>query len=186
MTSFDLNIAADFFTQLQLPQKQAIDLNELDRHYRELQARVHPDKHAGGSAMDQRLAMQWATRINEAYQTLKSPLARARYLLLLNDHDVQVESNTAMPEEFLLAQMELREAVEDAKVGAGGTAQRKLSLLATQVRNEMRSDQERLTELIDNAKDFSAAGALVRQLMFQQKLTDEIDDAVDELDEALN
>ncbi len=51
---------------------------------------------------DRRLAMQWATRVNEAYQTLKSPGKRARYLLQLLGHDPQVESNTAMPADFLI------------------------------------------------------------------------------------
>jgi molecular chaperone HscB len=52
----------------------------------------------------------------------EAPLARARYLLQLQGHDAQVESNTAMPMEFLVAQMELREAVAEAKVGADDTA----------------------------------------------------------------
>jgi molecular chaperone HscB len=45
--------------------------------------------------------LQWATRVNEAYQTLKKPLPRARYLLHLSDHDVGSENNVLMPTDFL-------------------------------------------------------------------------------------
>jgi curved DNA-binding protein CbpA len=81
MTTFDLNFAADHFTLFGLPHVQALDLESLDNAFRAVQSQVHPDKHAHAAESDRRLAMQWATRINEAYQTLKSPGRRARYLL---------------------------------------------------------------------------------------------------------
>lgn len=183
MTRVDLIMAADHFSLLHLPQTQALDLPQLDANFRELQARVHPDKHAQGSAADQRLAMQWATRLNEAYQCLRSPVLRARYLLALKGHDVQVESNTAMPAEFLMSQMELREEVEAARVDADGTA---LESLANRIRTEIRADTTRLTQLIDITHDYSAAKQQVRQMMFREKLLYEIDDALGDLDVALS
>jgi molecular chaperone HscB len=176
MSFADLPPAADHFALLQLPRQQALDPDLLDRNFRELQARVHPDRHAHAGAADQRLAMQWATRVNEAYQTLKSPLARARYLLGLLGHEVQAESNTAMPVDFLMAQMELREAVEDAKLGADGTA---LDAFIRQIDDEIRAQQAELTNLIDQRRDYAGAVAQVRQLMFQEKLRAEIEDALD-------
>ena len=112
MTTFALDFSADYFALFGLARAQGIDAAALETRFRDIQAQVHPDKHAQGSEANQRLAMQWATRVNEAYQTLKSPLARARYLLQLQGHDAQVESNTSMPMEFLVAQMELREACQ--------------------------------------------------------------------------
>lgn len=99
----------DFFALFDLPRAQGVDLDRLEALYRELQGRVHPDKHVHLSNVEQRLAMQWATHVNEAYQTLKDPLKRARYLLELHGHDIRLETNTAMPAAFLMAQMELRE-----------------------------------------------------------------------------
>jgi len=176
MTTFDLNFAADHFTLFGLPQVQALDLESLDNAFRAVQSRVHPDKHAHASEADQRLAMQWATRINEAYQTLKSPGRRARYLLHLLGHDPQIESNTAMPVEFLMHQMELREAVLEARAAADETA---LDAVRSRLVNEIRTEYERLAELIDMTKDYTAAANLVRQLMFQEKLLTEIDDALE-------
>lgn len=176
MTTFDLNFAADHFTLFGLDRAQGIDLAALDTRFRDVQARVHPDKHAHAGEADQRLAMQWATRVNEAYKTLKTPLPRARYLLHLLGHDAQIESNTAMPVPFLMAQMELREAVEEARVGADETA---LDRLRRQLLAGMKAEYGRLQDLIDVARDYASATALVRQLMFQEKLLHEIDDALE-------
>jgi molecular chaperone HscB len=120
--------------------------------------------------------MQWATRVNEAFQTLKSPGLRARYLLGLLGHDPQIESNTAMPTEFLVDQMELREAVMDARAAAdeGALDEVRLRLLG-----EIKADYANLAELIDVSRDFAAASTLVRQLMFQEKLLTEVDDALE-------
>lgn len=176
MTSFDLNFAADHFALFGIERAQGIDGALLEAKFREVQARVHPDKHAHATDADQRLAMQWATRVNEAYQALKAPLPRARYLLQLLGHDAQIESNTAMPVEFLMAQMELREAVAAAKVGADDTA---LDALRRQLVVAMKTEYQRLQLLIDAERDYDAATALVRQLMFQEKLLHEIDDALE-------
>jgi molecular chaperone HscB len=120
--------------------------------------------------------MQWATRVNEAFQTLKSPGLRARYLLGLLGHDPQIESNTAMPTEFLVDQMELREAVMDARAAADEGA---LDEVRNRLLGEIKADYANLAELIDVSRDFAAASTLVRQLMFQEKLLTEVDDALE-------
>ena len=176
MTTFDLNFAADHFTLFGLPRAQALDQESLDNAFRAIQSRVHPDKHAHASEADRRLAMQWATRINEAFQTLKSPGRRARYLLQLLDHDPQIESNTAMPAEFLMSQMELREAVMEARSACDEAA---LDAVRSSLLDEIRQEYERLAVLIDATRDYAAASDQVRQLMFQEKLLSEIDDALE-------
>ena len=178
MTTFDLNFAADHFTLFGLPHVQALDQESLDNAFRAVQSQVHPDKHAHAAESDRRLAMQWATRINEAYQTLKSPGRRARYLLQLLGHDPQIESNTAMPAEFLVSQMELREAVAEARSAADEDA---LDTVRVRLLGEIRTEYERLTGLIDTDRDLVAASNLVRQLMFQEKLLNEIDDALEDV-----
>jgi len=68
------------FELFHLPQRFAIDTSALEKAYREVQSRVHPDKFARATNAEKRVAMQWATRANEAYQTLKNPFKRAAYL----------------------------------------------------------------------------------------------------------
>src|SRR5436190_14391038 len=92
-----------------------LDAVALERAYRGIQARVHPDRFAHAGDAERRASLQWTTRVNEAYRTLKSPVQRGKHLLELHSVDVAFETNTAMPTEFLIQQMELRERLEEAK-----------------------------------------------------------------------
>ena len=101
-----MNSLPNHFELFDLPQTFAIDLAKLDQVYRRLQGEVHPDRFATGSDSEKRQSLQLATQANDAYQTLKSPLLRARYLLQLKGIETLEESNTAMPASFLMQQME--------------------------------------------------------------------------------
>jgi molecular chaperone HscB len=170
-----LNLSASHFELFELPARFALDADALDKSYREMQARVHPDKFANAGDAERRLSMQWATRVNEAYQTLKSPLKRASYLLELQGIDLGVETNTAMPAEFLMAQMEWREGLEE--VARAGDVDALEKLLA-QSREEMREYHERIAQEIDVDRDYKKAATTVRELMFLEKLQEEIGEAI--------
>src|SRR5690349_21869614 len=109
-----MNPTQNHFELFGLPPQFAIDAAALQTRYRELQREVHPDRFASASQAERRASMQRATRVNEAYQALKSPLKRAEHLLQLHGVDPQFETNTTMPPEFLAGQPELREALEEA------------------------------------------------------------------------
>jgi molecular chaperone HscB len=176
MTIFDLeHFSRDHFALFGLPRRQALDELELERLYRDIQSQVHPDKHAHLADSDKRVAMQWATKVNEAYVTLKSPLKRGEYLLVLLGHDPQIERNTAMPADFLMHQMELREAVAESRAGGDIDA---LDRMHRQMKKEMAGQHESLVQTLDDAKDYLRGADIVRQLMFQEKLLHEIDDAL--------
>jgi molecular chaperone HscB len=158
------------FELFHLPQRFSVDMTALDQAYREVQNRVHPDKFTTATGAEKRVAMQWATRANEAYQTLKSPFKRAAYLCELNGIDLQTESNTAMPRDFLMHQMEWREALEDAKAARDITA---LENLEAELRDTRKSTVAQIAELLDSS-DFEAAAQAVRQLMFLEKFGEEV------------
>ena len=158
------------FDLFQMPAHFAIDAAQLDAAYREVQGRVHPDKFAAASDAEKRVAMQWATRANEAYKTLKNPLRRAAYLCELHGVDLGIESNTTMPPAFLMQQMEWRESLDEAR-SERDTA--RLEALE-QALNEARSKAiARIAELLDQSK-FGEAGEQVRELMFVEKFGDEV------------
>jgi len=158
------------FELFQLPQRFAVETDVLDKAYREVQNRVHPDKFTNATDAEKRVAMQWATRANEAYQTLKSPFKRAAYLCELNGIDLQTDSNTAMPREFLMQQMEWREALEEAKAEKDIDALESLEAELRKVRN---AELEQIGCMLD-ACDFEAAAKGVRQLMFLEKFGNEV------------
>ena len=163
------------FELLGLPAAYAVDPARLEDGYRELQSRVHPDRFASGSDAERRVAMQWATRANEAYRTLRSPLERARYLLHLKGFDTGEESNTAMPPDFLMQQMEWREAVAEARAAADARELRRLHASLADSRNDM---LRMLEAAIDRESNFNAGCSLVRKLRFLDKLDEEIDEAL--------
>ena len=158
------------FALFHLPQQFAIDTAALDAAYREVQNQVHPDKFVSAADAEKRVAMQWATRANEAYQTLKSPFKRVVYLCELNGVDLQVESNTAMPTAFLMQQMAWRESLDDVRdtrdLGA-------LEKLDATLRAARKTELDAITGLLDNGR-FEDAGQGVRQLMFLEKFGEEI------------
>jgi molecular chaperone HscB len=171
-----MNLADDDFTLFGLAQRQQLDRADLDARRRDLQARVHPDRFAAEGAAAQRLAMQWAVRVNEAYQRLKDPLSRAAYLCQLRGVPVDAERNTAMPANFLMQQMELREALEEAETPGSVQA------LDNRVAALERSLQETLTTHLDTAPDTTAAAAQVRALMFVARFRQDINRRLDLLD----
>ncbi|CAL62370.1 Co-chaperone protein HscB (Hsc20) [Herminiimonas arsenicoxydans] len=165
------------FDLFQLPQRFSIDARALDQAYHEVQNQVHPDKFASAPDAEKRVAMQWATRANEAYTTLKNPFKRAAYLCELNGVDLQVESNTAMPLAFLMQQMEWREALDDARARKNRD---ELEALDTAIRTARKTSLEEIGVLLDG-DDFAGAAGLVRQLMFLEKFSAEVSHALDVL-----
>jgi molecular chaperone HscB len=120
--------------------------------------------------------MQMTTHVNEAYRTLKSPVRRAQYLLELNGIDAGFETNTAMPPEFLMQQMEIRERLEEARNAST------LDLLRQDLDVQAKELESRIGEEIDGRHDYAAARDLVRKLMFVERFGEDIDAAYEALE----
>ena len=161
-----------------LPATFTVDPSALDAAYREVQGQVHPDRFVNASDAEKRVAMQWATRANEAYQTLKNPMKRAQYLCELNGVDLRTESNTAMPMDFLMQQMEWREALDDAKAGRDGAG---LDALDEQVKAARKTRLAQIGQQL-GAGDFEHAAQGVRALMFLDKFSEELNFAFEALE----
>ncbi|KAF3996212.1 Fe-S protein assembly co-chaperone HscB [Glaciimonas immobilis] len=158
------------FDLFHLQQQFSLDLTALEQAYHEVQNQIHPDRFANATGAEKRVAMQWATRANEAYQTLKNPFKRAAYMCELNGVDLQAESNTSMPGSFLMQQMEWREALEDARDAKDIEA---LERLDKALRIARTKDLLQIASTLD-AQDFEKAAQYVRQLMFLEKFGEEI------------
>ncbi len=171
-----MKLSDDDFTLFGLAPRQALDRADLDARRRELQAQVHPDRFAAEGAAAQRLAMQWAVRVNQGYQRLKDPLSRAAYLCELRGVPVAAESNTAMPREFLMQQMQWREALEEAADRAA------IEALDSAVAQEERTMLAGLALLLDERPDAVAAAARVRALMFVARFRQDIERRLEALD----
>ena len=166
------------FDLFHLPAKFGFDLGALDTAYRDVQGQVHPDRFVNATDAEKRVAMQWATRANEAYQTLKHPQKRAQYLCELHGVDLKTESNTAMPMQFLMQQMEWREALGEARAAKDAEA---LDALDAEVGQDRKARMVAIGAQLD-AGDYEHAAQGVRALMFLEKFGEELHYAFDALD----
>ena len=156
-----------------------IDLNALEANYRAIQSASHPDRFVTCTSAEKLQSMQTATLANEAYLTLKSPALRAAYLLGLQGINAISETNTKMPHDFLMQQMEWREAMQDAKAekNIGDLEQ-----LLTEMQLAAKTLQAELADLFDAKKDFAAATDATRKLIFIDKVCADIYKAIEYLD----
>ena len=170
-----IDFSADHFSLLSLPRRYRIDAALLDRHYRALQGAIHPDRHAAEGDAGRRLALQASARVNEAYATLRDPAARGEYLLGLQGVVSLAETDTAMPMDFLMEQMERREEIAAAR--AAGDQPALEAALAGIARERAALDAE-LGAALDDRSELDAARNAVRKLRFLDRVKNEINDAL--------
>lgn len=160
----------DHFALFDLPPRFALDEALLEQAYRRVQAQVHPDRFAAAGAAERRVAMQWSARANEAFRTLRSPVARAAYLCERHGQPIEAESNTSMPTEFLMQQMQWREELDEAREGDRAAAQ----ALAREVETRREQALARVASALDERQDYAQAAAGVRELHFIDRFRDEL------------
>jgi molecular chaperone HscB len=164
-----MDLSYSDFELFGLPQRFAQERAEIDARWKELQREAHPDKFAAQGAAAQRVALQWSVRINEAYQRLKDPLKRAEYLCELLGAPIQAHSNTAMPGEFLMEQMDWREALDEAD------SEDELEALSDRVIARRREMLGQIQRLLDVDRDAEGAAQQVRALMFIERFAGDVE-----------
>lgn len=164
----------DHFSLFGLPAQFALNAEALTLSWRDVAARVHPDRFATASAPERRVAMQWSARANEAYRVLRDPMSRARYMCEQAGVDLQTETNTAMSPGFLGQQMMWREMLDDARDSNDAPA---FEALHVELETARETLQGQLADLIDNQRDYARAGELVREWMFVEKMAQSLDHA---------
>jgi molecular chaperone HscB len=170
-----MNLSYSDFELFGLPQRFAQERAEIDERWKELQREAHPDRFAAQGHTAQRAALQWSVRINEAYQRLKDPLKRAAYLCELLGAPIEAHSNTAMPPDFLMEQMEWREALDEAD------SEEALEQLSNRVLARRREMLGRLGRLLDEEGDAPAAAKQVRALMFIERFAHDVESRLAQL-----
>ena len=163
----------DYFALFQLKPQFKIDRQALESAYLTVQQKVHPDMHAQASDSDKRVSMQLSALANSAYRTLMNPIQRGLYMCSRNGVDPQLETNTAMPAQFLMQQMEWREALDDVRDQPS-----KLDSLYKEVEQTRENLLKEVEATIDGANDFELAAKQLRALLFIDKFSAELEDAI--------
>ena len=132
----------DYFTVFGLSRKLGVDGEALQRRFYELSRQHHPDFHQGAGAERQAEVLGQSALVNRAYRALREPLARAEYLIALEEGREAREGATDKPKaprELLEEMMEVQEALEEAKAAQGTN-------LAGEAGARLREERGRLEE----------------------------------------
>ncbi|MEY3864403.1 MAG: hypothetical protein RL183_1289 [Pseudomonadota bacterium] len=163
----------DYFALFQLKPQFKIDRQALESAYLTVQQKVHPDMHAQASDSDKRVSMQLSALANSAYRTLMNPIQRGLYMCARNGVDPQLETNTAMPAQFLMQQIEWRETLDDVRDQPS-----ELDQLYKEVEQTRANLLKEVELAIDEANDFELAAKQLRALLFIDKFSVELEDAI--------
>ena len=156
-----------------------IDLKALESNYRKIQSESHPDRFVTASNAEKLASMQTATLANEAYLTLKSSGLRGAYLLGLSGIVAITENDNKMPMDFLIQQIEWREAVEDAENAHNIAA---LESLLNDIGTEAKFLQNMLSTQFKN-NQLAEATDSTRKLIFMDKVRADIVKSIEKLEE---
>lgn len=168
--SFIVNFKQNYFELFNLTESFQLDKEELADRYTRSQQSVHPDRYSSASEQEKRLSLQYSVLINQAYNTLKKPLTRAAYLLELNGIDTSGNQNAPVDSEFLLEQIELREALEE--VEEHEKEEEQLNLLS-QLKSRMENLRQTLEvdfDLVYGNQNLTVSEQIVYKMQFADKL----------------
>ena len=168
----------NYFELFQLPAQFELDSHQLAETYRQLQQQFHPDRVASAPENERLLAMQQASNINAAYQTLKDPLARAEYLLMLQGLDIRGEQQTLQDTTFLIQQLAWREELEELRESADPEAG--IPIFEQRISSEFNHLMLALQQALA-AAELASAADLIRKLKFVRKLREELSRLEDSL-----
>ena len=144
-----------------------IDLNRLQQSYRIIQAEIHPDKFVSASQIEKNESLKKSTEVNDAYQTLKDPIKRAKYLVKINlDSN---ENNSTLPPDFLMQQMEWEEHLESILEQIV-----ELEKFRVLIDDEYQKTLSKLESTCDTDKNWSVALEILNEIQFIDRLNSKI------------
>jgi molecular chaperone HscB len=104
----------DYFQIFDLLRRLSIDSSDLEKRFYSLSRELHPDRFARKSVAEQERALEDSASLNDAYRTLREPIARAQYLLKLEGFEIGEQGSKDVPPELLEEVFELNMAIEES------------------------------------------------------------------------
>ena len=149
----------DYFGLFEMPRQLWIDMSSLEQRFLQMSWKLHPDNFVNTSEQERELSLKRSSELNDAYRTLREPVARVEYLLAIEGERKEGEKKQQAPPELLEEVFELNESLDElreAKVSGEDLAELKARLEAAE-----KSFQEKLGEVDGElrvaAKEWDAA-----------------------------
>jgi molecular chaperone HscB len=158
---------SDYFAMFELPRKLWIEMGALEQKFLQLSWKLHPDNFVNASSKERDISLKRSSELNDAYRTLREPVARVEYLLAIEGARKEGQSKQQAPPELLEEVFELNESLDElreAKASGGDTAGLKHRLDAAEkhfeqklaeVDNQLQSAAKEWDKAIDENADHS-------------------------------
>ena len=136
---------ADYFSVFSLPRKLWIALSTLEQKFLQLSWKLHPDNFVNASEDERRLSLKRSSELNDAYRTLRDPVARVEYLLALEGERKEGEKKQQAPPELLEEVFELNESLDELREAK--SADGDLAALKTRLASAEKNFGDKLAEV---------------------------------------
>jgi len=150
---------SDYFAMFEIPRKLWIEMGALEKKFLQLSWKLHPDNYVNATSEEREISLKRSSELNDAYRTLREPVARVEYLLAIEGARVEGKSKQQAPPELLEEVFELNESLDElreAKAAGGDTTALKQRLESAQ-KNFQSKLEEVDGELQAAAKEWDSA-----------------------------
>jgi molecular chaperone HscB len=150
---------SDYFAMFEIPRKLWIEMSGLEKKFLQLSWKLHPDNYVNATPEEREISLKRSSELNDAYRTLREPVARVEYLLAIEGARVEGKSKQQVPPELLEEVFELNESLDElreARAASGDTSALKQRLESAQ-KNFQAKLEEVDGELQGAAKEWDAA-----------------------------
>lgn len=150
---------ADYFALFEMPRKLWIEMNVLEQKFLQLSWKLHPDNFVNATEHERELSLRRSSELNDAYRTLRDPVARVEYLLGLENMRKEGEHKQQAPPELLEEVFELNESLDELREAKSSGSD--LTALKSRLEMAEANFEEKLGEvdaqLQATARDWDAA-----------------------------
>lgn len=161
----------DYFAFLGAPRKLNLDASDLEQRFRTLSRQFHPDYFYNATPAERRASLERSSYLNDAYRTLKNPIARVEYLLGLEGFSARSPGDSAdnaegvakVPAKLLEEVFALNEELDEVRdLRTSGAApevwRAKLERARAPIEEKQAAHEAELTELAARWDAFGADG----------------------------
>jgi len=127
----------DYFQIFDLPRRLSIDSNDLEKRFYALSRELHPDRFARKSIAEQERALEDSASLNDAYRTLREPIARALYLLKIEGFDIGEQGSKDVPPDLLEEVFELNMAIEESDAPQLEASRQRFESMRAEIEGEL-------------------------------------------------
>ncbi|MGB2627157.1 MAG: Fe-S protein assembly co-chaperone HscB [Candidatus Acidiferrum sp.] len=142
---------SDYFAMFEMPRKLWLEMGGLEQKFLQLSWKLHPDNFVNATAEEREISLKRSSELNDAYRTLRDPIARVEYLLSIEGARKEGTTRQQAPANLLEEVFELNESLDElreARASGGDTAALRPRLEAAE-----KSFEEKLDEIDGQLRD---------------------------------